>query len=210
MEYLMNPRPAVPAGVILVIRTDDRRLALAAARGAAMGGIDAVEITLTVPDAVGVIRELSGLGVPVGVGTVLAPAQVAPAVAAGASFVVAPGTDAAVITAAHEAGVPMVAGGLTPTEVQTAHALGSDAVKIFPAGSVGGPRYLGELRGPLPHIPYVISGGVSIETAAEYFAAGAHAVCVGRSMFSNDLLTSGDLDALADEARAFMAGAGRA
>ncbi|MFS0892693.1 bifunctional 4-hydroxy-2-oxoglutarate aldolase/2-dehydro-3-deoxy-phosphogluconate aldolase [Microbacterium sp. 179-I 3D3 NHS] len=201
---MTTPLSTVPSGVILVLRTDDREAAAAAARAAARGGIDAVEITLTVPDAVGLIAELGDLGVPLGVGTVLSSDQVAPSVAAGASFIVAPGTNAEVIRAAQDHDVPMIAGALTPTEVETAHRLGSAAVKVFPAGSVGGPLYIGELKGPLPHIPLVVSGGVTRKTAPSYFAAGAHAVCVGRDLFTSDALARRDIDELALEARRFL------
>lgn len=202
---MTSPHPTAPSGVILVLRTDDRRTAENAARAAAEGGIDAVEITLTVPDAIGLIAELQDLSVPVGVGTVLTAQQVTSAVAAGAAFVVSPNTDHEVMAAARELGAPMIPGALTPTEIQTAHRMGAAAVKVFPAGSLGGPQYLRELTGPLPHITYVASGGVSADNAGDYFAAGAHAVCIGRSIFPSAMLERGDLIELAERARSFMA-----
>lgn len=198
-----------PSGVILVIRTDDATQALNAARGAASGGIDGVEITLTVPGAIDVIAELRDVGVPLGVGTVLSPEFVAPAVAAGASFVVAPDTNPAVIDAAHAHGVSVVPGAMTPTEIQNAVRLGADAVKLFPAGLLGGPAFLQELRGPLPLPNFVISGGVTAQSAPAYFAAGASAVCVGRSIYSAEALQRGDIAELAALTRAFMLDARR-
>lgn len=199
-----DTRTAVPTGVILVIRTHDATEAIAAAEAAMSAGIDAVEITLTVPGAADVIAALAGRGTPVGVGTVLDASDVAPAVRAGATFVVAPDTDEQVIRAAHENNVAVVPGALTPTEVQRAHKSGADAVKLFPARSVGGPGYLAELRGPLPHIPFVISGGVTAKTAPEYFAAGAVAVCVGIRMFDPATLAARDHADLVAEATAFL------
>lgn len=201
---MANMRTPVPTGVILVIRTDDATAAVAAAEAAMAAGIDAVEITLTVPGAVDVIAELAGRGTPVGVGTVLDASDVAPAVRAGATFVVAPDTDELVVRAAQDHGVAVVPGALTPTEVQRAHKLGADAVKLFPARSAGGPGYLIELRGPLPHIPFVVSGGVSAETAPEYFAAGAVAVCVGIRMFDPATLAARNHTGLVREAQAFL------
>lgn len=199
-----DSRRPVPTGVILVIRTHDTQEAVVAAEAAISAGVDAVEITLTVPGAVEVIAELAGRGTPVGVGTVLDAGCVAPAVRAGATFVVAPDTDESVMGAAHDSGVAVVPGALTPTEVQRAHRLGADAVKLFPARSVGGPGYVSELRGPLPHIPFVISGGVTAETAPQYFAAGAVAVCVGIRMFDPATLAARDHARLVREAEAFL------
>ncbi|MCI0158802.1 bifunctional 4-hydroxy-2-oxoglutarate aldolase/2-dehydro-3-deoxy-phosphogluconate aldolase [Leifsonia shinshuensis] len=206
---MSDTRTPVPTGVILVIRTHDAREAVAAAEAAMAAGIDAVEITRTVPGTAEVIAELTGRGTPVGVGTVLDASDVAPAVRAGATFVVAPDTDALVVRAAREQGIAVIPGALTPTEVQRAHKLGADAVKLFPAGAAGGARYLTELRGPLPHIPFVISGGVTAETAPEYFAAGAVAVCVGIRMFDPVTLAERDHARLVIEATTFLDAARR-
>ncbi|WP_167132618.1 bifunctional 4-hydroxy-2-oxoglutarate aldolase/2-dehydro-3-deoxy-phosphogluconate aldolase [Paramicrobacterium chengjingii] len=202
MSHIAYP---VPRGIILVIRTDDAAEALLLGRAALQAGVDAVEVTLTVPGAVDVIRKLAADGATVGVGTVLKASDVRAAVRSGASFVVAPNTNPDVITAAHDEGVAMVAGGMTPTEIQHAHQIGSDAIKVFPAGSMGGPQYIRELSGPLPHIPYVISGGVSLANASEYLRADALAICVGRAMFPVDAVKRRDANQLADAARRFVA-----
>lgn len=201
---MSDPRTSVPTGVILVIRTHDAGEAIAAAEAAMSAGVDAVEVTLTVPGAVAVIERLAGRGTPVGVGTVLDAAAVAPAVRTGATFVVAPDTNELVVRAAHDHGVAVIPGALTPTEAQYAHRIGADAVKLFPARSVGGAGYLTELRGPLPHIPFVISGGVTADTAPGYFAAGAVAVCVGIRMFDPITLAARDHAELVREAGAFL------
>lgn len=195
----------LPQGVILVIRTDSDAEALLLGEAAIRAGVDAVEITLTVPGAHEVIRTLTAFGTPIGVGTVLHPDEVAPAVAAGASFVVSPHTNAAIIDAAHAAGAAVVAGGLTPTEIQHAFELGADAVKVFPALSVGGPDYIREVRGPLPLPPLVISGGVDAASAPDYLAAGAGAVCVARAMFPEELVIAAELEPLVRAAEDFLA-----
>lgn len=208
MESYVSSRPEAPRGVILVVRMADREAARAACLGALRGGVDAVEITLSVPGALELIADLvadSAPGDRIGVGTVLDAASVKDAVMAGANFVVAPDTKAEVIRASLEAGVPVVPGALTPTEIEAAHRLGADAVKVFPVGVMGGPGYIKEVRGPLPHIPLVVSGGVTRAQIGEYFAAGALAACVGRDMFPAELLASRDVEGLAAHARQFMA-----
>lgn len=204
-------RLSAPSGVVLVIRIDSPDAALVAARGAIAGGIDAVEITTTVPDAMQVIAELvrEHPQVPIGAGTILESAQVDAAHAAGARFVVSPDSFPDVIERAAALELPMVPGALTPTEVQRAHRAGVAAVKIFPVGSVGGPQYISELRGPLPHVSYVASGGITEANAADYFAAGAVAVCVGRSILDAEALAAGDLPALRAQTERFMRAARR-
>lgn len=203
----MTDRPPIPTGVILVVRTQDRDLARVACLGAIQGGVDAVEVTLSVPGANELVAELSEAcpeGTRVGVGTVIAPETVGPAVDSGANFVVSPNTNQEVMRAAHDLGVPVIPGALTPTEIEFAHRLGADAVKIFPVGSVGGPRYIREIRGPLSHIPLVVSGGVTRAQVAEYLQVGAAAACVGRDMFPAEMLAARHLEQLAAHARNFM------
>lgn len=200
-------RPAAPRGMILVIRADNPEHAYLGALGAIRAGIDAVEITLTVPDALEVIRRLSTEGTRLGAGTVLEPDQVDACAEAGASFLVSPEFSPAVLARAHELNTPMVPGAITPTEAQHAYRSGADAVKLFPAGLAGGPAYLEELRGPLPHIPFVISGGVTEVTAPQYLAGGAIAVCVGRSILDWDAVARGDLDLVIARTRDFLAAA---
>ena len=101
----------------------------------------------------------------------------------------------------------MVPGAITPTEIQHAYRSGADAIKLFPAGLAGGPAYLAELRGPLPHVPFVISGGVTLATAPQYFAGGAIAVCVGRDILDWDAVARGDLDMVTARTREYLAAA---
>ena len=191
--------------IIVVIRTDDAEAALAAARGVIEGGVGTVEITLTVPGATEVLERLRAAPALVGAGTVLDADRARQAVAAGARFLVAPDTNLDVLRAGRELGVPVVPGALTPTEIQSALRAGAAAVKVFPAGVLGGPSYIRELRGPLPDVPLVISGGVTAQSAREYLAAGVTAVCLGREFLQTDHLAARDIPAIAARARSVLA-----
>ena len=158
-----GPRPAVPAGVITVVRAPAAGQARAIVRGLILAAVPAVELTMTVPGAVQIIAEfaaaaLSG-GTVLGAGTVLDPEACSACAEAGAAVIVSPVTDPAVLARAHDRGVPYVGGALTPTEVLASMRAGSDAVKLFPVGSVGGAGYLRALREPLPGLRAVVSGG---------------------------------------------------
>lgn len=156
-------------------------------------GLDNVEITLTTPDAVSAIREIADAHpeVLVGAGTVRSAGQARAAVAAGARYLVSQVTDTDVLQVASDFGVPYVPGCLTPNEIVTAWKLGVSAVKVSPIGPVGGVEYLRELRGPLPEVPLVPTGGVRLEEVTEYLSAGAVAVGVSRHLFG-DALDTGD------------------
>jgi 2-dehydro-3-deoxyphosphogluconate aldolase/(4S)-4-hydroxy-2-oxoglutarate aldolase len=162
-------------------------------------GIRSLEITLNTPgalDGIRAARERFGPSVTIGAGTVRSITDVDTAVAAGAQFLVSPYTDAVLSNRARELSTPYLPGAFTPTEVAAAWAGGATAVKLFPA-RLAGPRYLRDLREPLPDIPIVPTGGVNAENVAEWFAAGALAVGVGGSLIG-DALDGGDLRALAD------------
>lgn len=164
--------------IVVVVRSDDDAVAEEIARAAATGGARAIEITMTVPGAAALIAGLRGSlapGVLVGAGTVLSERQLDAVLAAGTQFVVAPGLDRAIVERCVAAGVPVVPGALTPTEVTAGRALGLDALKLFPADSVG-PAHLRALRSVFPDIAFVPTGGVRASNAAAWFDAGAHAV----------------------------------
>lgn len=169
-------------------------------------GIRSVELTLTTP---GTIEHLPGLierfggDVDLGIGTVTDTDQLHRAVDAGARYLVTPITVPALLAAAVEAGVPLVPGGFTPTELFASWSAGASAVKVFPAGRLGA-GYVKDLRGPFPDIEVVPSGGVDLESAAQWLAAGAAAVSVGGPLLG-DAFQGGDLDALGERARAFVA-----
>jgi len=173
-------------GIVPVVRASSSREALIAAEAVCQGGIPIVEITMTVPGAVEVIRELiksSGSEVLIGAGTVLDPETACRCLDAGAQFLVSPGLNLPTVEFAVREKVLIMAGALTPTEVITAWNAGSDFVKIFPCGQVGGAKYIKALKGPLPQIPLVPTGGVNLNTAAEFIEAGAAALELGANWY---------------------------
>jgi 2-dehydro-3-deoxyphosphogluconate aldolase/(4S)-4-hydroxy-2-oxoglutarate aldolase len=171
-------------GVVPVVRASSGQEALQLVEALRSGGIDVIELTMTVPGAVEIIRELckSPGGAIVGAGTVLDAETARACLLAGAQFVVSPATDLGTISLCRTYGVPIMAGALTPTEVVTAWRAGSDMVKIFPCGAVGGASYLKALKAPLPQIELIPTGGVSLETAGDFIKAGASAVGAGADL----------------------------
>ena len=194
----------VETGIVPVVRALSAKQALQAAEAVCAGGIPIVEITMTVPGAIQVIAELAeykGADVLIGAGTVLDAETARRCLDAGAEFLVSPGLDADTVKVARNAGKLMMAGALTPTEVIAAWKAGSDLVKIFPCGAVGGPKYIKALKGPLPQVPLVPTGGVNLTNAAEFIQAGAEAVGVGGEMVSASALKSGNLGEITEAAR---------
>jgi 2-dehydro-3-deoxyphosphogluconate aldolase/(4S)-4-hydroxy-2-oxoglutarate aldolase len=195
-------------GVVPVVRAPSAELAIRAAEAVLVGGVSVFEITMTVPGAIEVIRELSGRfegRALIGAGTVLTPEDAIACIDAGAQFIVSPGLNLATIAAAHARDVPMMPGALTPTEVIAAWQADADMVKIFPCGAMGGAKYLRALRGPLPQVRMLPTGGVSIATAADYIASGASALGVGTELVDIALLSAGQDQALTDRARDLVA-----
>jgi 2-dehydro-3-deoxyphosphogluconate aldolase / (4S)-4-hydroxy-2-oxoglutarate aldolase len=194
-------------GVVPVVRASSSREALLAAEAVCQGGISIVEITMTVPGAVEVIRELSKSSaseVLIGAGTVLDPETARRCLDAGAQFLVSPGLNLPTVELAVREKVLIMAGALTPTEVITAWNAGSDFVKIFPCGQVGGAKYIKALKGPLPQIPLVPTGGVNLDTAAEFIEAGAAALGVGGELVQAAALKSGKSQIIVENARKFV------
>jgi 2-dehydro-3-deoxyphosphogluconate aldolase/(4S)-4-hydroxy-2-oxoglutarate aldolase len=167
--------------VIGVVRTSSTSEAAAQARALAAGGVELIEITFTVPGASGLVRELLGSRAPAdtdgppwyGMGTVTTVARAREAVAAGAQFLVTPNVSADVAREARQAGLFLVMGALTCTEIVAAHELGADIVKVFPLPPVGGPDYLARVRGPLGDIPMLAAGGFGVEEIPAYARVGA-------------------------------------
>jgi 2-dehydro-3-deoxyphosphogluconate aldolase/(4S)-4-hydroxy-2-oxoglutarate aldolase len=203
---LLNP------GIISVVRIDQPAQIPSICDALIAGGVPAIEITMTVPnalDAIRTARERVGDHGLVGAGTVLNAAAAQAAIAAGAEFVVSPITRLEIIEAAHAADKPVMIGAYTPTEAQTAHEGGADFIKIFPADKLG-PGYIKNLRGPLPHLRIVPTGGVDLTTAAEFLKAGCVALGVGGSLLTAEILKTGNSAELTRLAREFVAIAGRA
>lgn len=195
-------------GVVPVVRAASAAEARLAAQAVCDGGIPIVEVTMTVPGAVDVIRELrksAPSSVLIGAGTVLDPEAARRCVDAGAQFLVSPGLNLPTVEFAVRSGILMLAGALTPTEVITAWNAGSDFVKVFPCGQVGGAKYIKALKGPLPQVPLVPTGGVNLNTAAEFIEAGAAALGIGGELVQADALKSGKPEVIVENARKFLA-----
>lgn len=194
-------------GIVPVIRASSPQHALMAAEAVAAAGIPVAEITMTVPGAFGVIEALNtrfGADMLIGAGTVLNAEAAQRCLDAGARFLVSPGLDVATVKFAVASGTVIMAGALTPTEVIAAWNAGADFVKIFPCSAVGGANYLKALRGPLPHIPLVPTGGVNLNTAADYLRAGAAALGIGGELISSAALEAGNTGAIITLARQYM------
>jgi 2-dehydro-3-deoxyphosphogluconate aldolase/(4S)-4-hydroxy-2-oxoglutarate aldolase len=194
-------------GIVPVVRASSAKQAMLAAEAVYAGGIPIVEITMTVPGAIEVISELSksmGSKVLIGAGTVLDADTAQRCIDAGAEFVVSPGFDLETVKSVNRAGKLMMAGALTPTEVIGAWKAGSDFVKIFPCGAVGGAKYIKALKGPLPQVPMIPTGGVNLTTAADFILAGAAALGIGGELVSASALESGDLAPIVEAARGFV------
>src|SRR5438477_11808308 len=194
-------------GIVPVVRAASAQEARVAAEAVYEGGIPVVEITMTVPGAIDVIRELakSMSRVLIGAGTVLNAEMARRCFDAGAEFLVSPGFNVETVKVAGHEGKLIMAGALTPTEIIAAWEAGSDFVKVFPCGQVGGAKYIKALRGPLPQIPLVPTGGVNLNTAAEFIEAGAAALGIGGELVQADALKAGKPQVIVDNARKFMA-----
>ncbi len=195
-------------GLIPVVRATSADAAITAAAAVESGGIPVLEITMTVPDAVEVIRAVvkSSQGrVLVGAGTVLDPETARACILAGAEFVVSPSLNVKTIQLCRRYAVPVIPGALTPTEIVTAWEAGADVVKVFPCSALGGAKYLSILKGPFPQIDLIPTGGVSLSTAAELLAAGAFALGVGGDLVDLKALKSGKPEVITENARKYVA-----
>lgn len=195
-------------GIVPVVRAGSAKHAEMATEAVRAGGVPIVEITMTVPGAINLIARLVGsVGseVLVGAGTVLDAATARQCIDAGAEFIVSPGLDVATVEYVRREEKVMMAGALTPTEVITAWKAGSDFVKIFPCSATGGAKYIQALRGPLPQIPMIPTGGVNLQTAADFIRAGVAALGVGGELVSAAALRSGEMAPITEAAKALVA-----
>ena len=189
---------------VAIIRTDRLDRVLRAAQAALAGGFRIVEITFSFPEASRAIAKLAeNEDLLLGAGTILTREQVREAVDAGARFLVSPCVLPEIIDAARDLQVAIIPGAFTPTEIYTAHTLGADIVKIFPAVKFG-PDYLRAIRGPLPQIPIMPTSGVDAGNVAEWFRAGAVAVGAVGSVFDSTLIQNSDWDEITKRATEFM------
>jgi 2-dehydro-3-deoxyphosphogluconate aldolase/(4S)-4-hydroxy-2-oxoglutarate aldolase len=195
-------------GIVPVVRASSAGEACIAAEAVCRGGIPVVEITMTVPGAVELIRELvqnCGSEVLIGAGTVLNRDAARRCIDAGAEFLVSPGLNLQTVAFAAAEGKLIMAGALTPTEVMAAWDAGADFVKIFPCGQVGGAKYIKALKGPFPQIPFIPTGGVNLNTAAEFLEAGSVALGIGGELVQADALKSNKPEIIVENARKFLA-----
>lgn len=200
IERMLNP------GVVAVIRADSSEQLLDVAKALATGGVTAMEVTMTTPNALEVIRAVKqelGESILMGVGTVLDAETTRLAILAGAQFAVSPVMKPEIIALCCRYSIPIVCGAYTPTEALTAHEHGADFIKIFPADGLG-PSYIKALKAPLPQLQIIPTGGVDLNTAGEFIKAGCAAVAAGSSLVSKEVLKSGDWAKLSATAAAFV------
>ena len=189
-------------GVLGIIRVDQAEGLVRIAQAMQEGGLDCVEITMTTPGTLKAIEEASEKlsNVVIGVGTVLDGATARQAILAGAKFLVTPTVELDVIEMAHRYGKVVIPGAMSPTEILTAWEAGADMVKVFPA-SILGPKYLKAVRGPLPQIPLVPTGGVTADNAGEFIHAGAAMVCASSWLVDKKAVAEGRYEVLTERAR---------
>lgn len=194
-------------GLVPIVRAPSAEDASRAAEAILRSNIGIAEITMTVPQAIRVMESAAakhGSEVLLGAGTILDPETCRAAILSGAEFIVTPVLDLRVIEMARRYSKPCISGALTPTEALATWQAGADMVKIFPCGPVGGPKYIRALRGPLPQIDFIPTGGVTLETIPEYIRAGAAAVAVGSELIDVKALREGNFEAITQVARKFQ------
>ena len=194
-------------GIVAVIRLKDPAKLRAVVDALADGGVRALEVTMTVPGAIELIRQLAPTlqgGFLLGAGTVTDAATARAVVDAGASFVVGPVFRPDVIAACHERDVPVMPGCFSPTEILAAHEAGADVVKLFPATALG-PQFIRDVRAPLPHVKLMPTGGVTLDNAGDWIRAGAVAVGLGSALLDSKAIDAGRFDVIADNARRVVA-----
>jgi 2-dehydro-3-deoxyphosphogluconate aldolase/(4S)-4-hydroxy-2-oxoglutarate aldolase len=194
-------------GIVPIVRCDSSRQAIEAAKAIYKGGMRALEVTMTVPGALRALEKVAdefGDRIILGAGTVLDPETARICMLAGAEFIVTPSLNVRTIEMCRRYSKAILPGALTPTEILTAWDAGADMVKVFPAGNLGGPSYIKALKGPLPQIHMVPTGGVSLDNAAAFLQAGASAIAVGSDLVNKKALDSGDYDQITKLARQFL------
>lgn len=194
-------------GLVPVLRAESETQALALADAIAAGGVTVLEVTMTVPGAIRVMRRLAEErpDILIGAGTVLDPETARMCILEGAQFVVSPALNVRTIEMCHRYGVAVLPGALTPTEIVTAWEAGADVVKIFPASALGGAKYLKSVKAPLPQVEMIPTGGVSQATAAEFLEAGAFALGVGADLVNLKAISEGHPEIITESARKYLA-----
>jgi len=196
-------RALIDSGAVAVIRMGDPAKLMRVAEAILKGGIASIEITMTTPNALGMIEHVAqemGDQILLGVGSVIDRDTVKRAIDAGARYVVSPIFKPELVEASHLYGAPVLPGVFTPTEIQMAHEAGADMIKVFPA-DLAGMSYIKAVRAPLPHLKLVPTGGVTPENAGDWIRAGAVAVGVGSALTDKKAIADGDFDILTQKAK---------
>lgn len=202
-----NLEHLVGCGIIPVIRAKSSEEALKVVEAVRQGGIDIIEITMTVPNATGVIQTIakeSGQRVLLGAGTVLDAETARSCILAGAEFIVGPCVNEQLIKMCKRYSKIVIPGAMTPTEIVKAWEEGADLVKIFPAQQLGGPEYIKAIKAPLPQVLLNPTGGVDLGNAADYIRAGASAISVGSALIDKQALAEGKFEILTQRAKEFL------
>jgi 2-dehydro-3-deoxyphosphogluconate aldolase/(4S)-4-hydroxy-2-oxoglutarate aldolase len=198
----------ISVGVVPVVRTATAEAAIRSIEALYEGGITVAEITMTVPGAVKALEAIAskfGDRITLGAGTVLDPETCRICMLSGAEFFVTPSLDVRTIEMARRYSKVILPGALTPTEVKTAWDAGADIVKVFPCGNVGGPKYIKALKGPFPHIEMIPTGGVNLDTTADFLRAGACSVAVGSELIDAKAIQEGNFEVFTERARQYLA-----
>lgn len=198
----------IDIGVVPIVRTSSAESAVKAVEAIYRGGIRAAEITMTVPGAIKALErvaDLFGDQIVLGAGTVLDPETARACMLAGAEFFVTPSLKVSTIEMVKRYSKVILPGALTPTEILTAWEAGADAVKVFPCGNMGGPKYIKALKGPFPQIEMVPTGGVNLDTTADFLRAGACAVAVGGELVDAKSIQEGNYQIFEERAKQYLA-----
>ena len=193
-------------GLVPVLRASSVAKALALAEAISAGGVTVLEVTMTVPGAMHVMRKLAEdrPDILVGAGTVLDPETARLAILEGAKFIVSPAVNVKTIEMCHRYSIAVLPGGLTPTEIVTAWQAGADIVKVFPASAMGGAKYLKNLHAPLPHVKLIPTGGVTLANAMEFLESGAYALGVGADLVNAKAMEEGRPEVVTQTARLYL------
>ena len=193
--------------VVPIVRTSSEGSALAIVDAIVKGGVNCVEITMTVPNALKAIEKVAdeyGDTVLLGAGTVLDPETARNCMLAGAQFFVTPSLNVRTIEMARRYSRPIFPGGLTPTEILAAWEAGADGVKVFPCSAVGGAKYIKALKAPFPQIDLIPTGGVNLDTIADFLNAGSTAVGIGSELVDAESIKTGNFEVVTTRARQFL------
>ncbi|MBA7654695.1 hypothetical protein ES703_62578 [subsurface metagenome] len=201
-----NLQEIINCGVVAIVRVASAKEAVEVCMAVAKGGVKPIEVTMTVPGAIDAIKEFKSVvkdEVLVGAGTVLDPETARAVILAGAEFVVSPTLNLEVIEVCRRYSKIVIPGTFTPTEILTAWEAGADIVKVFPA-TVGGPQYFRDIKGPLPQIRLMPTGGVNLENTPDFIRAGAVAVAAGTSLVDKKAVSERNFDLITETAKKFV------